>query len=295
MEQLYDVVGISRQAFHQYLNKKEQDWQLHQLIIDKAHQIRNEKGHPRMGARSIFHHLKMCEPEFFSSVKIGENNFEKVLLNNGFRLPKVKCYRITTRGNGFRFPNFIKGLILKGIDKVWSSDITYWEVYIDHKKHFFYLTLIIDIYSRRVIGYALSKRLITEETTIPALQMCLETRGITTRQILENLIFHSDAGGQYYDANFLALLKGLEIKSSMSETAIENPYSERLNGVIKNQYLIPWNPNSEIQLPQLVFKAIWNYNHEKPHRGLKNLSPVIFEEQLLHIPESQRTPLIIKG
>ena len=248
-----------------------------------------------MGARSIFYHLKMCEPSFLSSIKIGVNKFEKTLLDHGFRLPRVISYRITTRGNGFRFPNLIKGKILNNINQVWSSDITYWEVYLNHKKIFFYLTLIMDIYSRRVIGYSLSKKLTTEVTTIPALQMCWKIRNFQSTQNLSGLIFHSDAGGQYYDAVFLSMLEEKQIKSSMAEKATDNAYSERLNGVLKNQYLLAWSPNVEKQLLPLVQQAIWAYNNEKPHRALNHLSPVLFEKKMLDLPDFQRTQVIIKG
>lgn len=84
---------------------------------------------------------------------------------------------------------------LTSTDQLWQTDITYFEV----NRKFYYLTFILDAYSRRIVGYHASKRLYTEDTTLPALWMAIILRG---NRKLWKLILHSDGGGQYYDTDF---------------------------------------------------------------------------------------------
>ncbi len=116
------------------------------------------------------------------------------------------------------------------VNQVWQSDITYFEV----MGIFYYITLIQDAFSKVIVGYSASKRLTTEQTTLVALRMAIKKR---RGQSLKGLIFHSDGGGQYYDKEFQRLISKHEIVSSMCEYAWENGMAERLNGVIKNNYL----------------------------------------------------------
>jgi putative transposase len=121
------------------------------------------------------------------------------------------------------------------IDQAWSSDITYFEI----QGVFYYLTFILDNCSRRILGYHASSRLNTESTTLPALKRAIKSRG---KKLKSGIIFHSDGGGQYYDSNFLALTRKHEFRNSMCEYAWENGKAERINGVIKNNYLIEQIP-----------------------------------------------------
>lgn len=93
--------------------------------------------------------------------------------------------------------------------KVWVSDITY----IPIKSGFIYLTTIIDLYDRKLIGWSLSKGLSTKETTLPAWRMAIKNRKVT-----EGLIFHSDQGVQYGNDSFANTLESYKVIRSMSRT-----------------------------------------------------------------------------
>ena len=137
----------------------------------------------------------------------------------------------------------------------------------------------MDLFSREAIGFAASETMITEQTTLVAFKMALEYRRIKQQDKLVDLIFHSDGGGQYSDKGFLAQLKKFGIKSSMAKNAYENPNAERLNGIIKNEYLLPWGVNSMAQLILKVPVAIKNYNNLRPHFALRFLTPAAFKEK----------------
>ena len=97
----------------------------------------------------------------------------------------------------------------------------------------------MDLYSRVIVGYNVSARLKTEQTTLPALRQALKAR-----KPAPGLIFHSDGGGQYYSKEFLDLTRKWNIANSMCDIVFENPHAERINGTIKNQYIKGYNPHA---------------------------------------------------
>jgi putative transposase len=280
LEDFYDYVDISRQGFYQHLQRKEQQTSLSTLIIDFARDVRLR--HPRLGARKIYVLMAKsdaCQSWFF---QVGRDKVETILLNNGFGVRQIKSYHRTTRRGAFVFKNLIKELIINGLvnrtNQVWVSDITYYIVVEQGKVKHYYLTFIMDLYSRMVLGYAAADTMCAEQTTILALEMALKKRKAIKKDQLKGLIFHSDGGGQYIDKLFLKRLDFFGVQSSMGKECYENPNAEKLNDIIKNHYLIPWDVNSLPQLVKRTPEAIFNYNNEKPHEALQLLCPVEFEK-----------------
>ena len=267
MNILYRSIEISKQAFHQNMNRhqlmKSEQGQLLLLI----YQIR--ENHPTMGIRDMYYKLK---PQ-----SMGRDAFELFCKSEGLMSKRAKNWHRTTDSSGvIRFDNLLIGLEVIRINQVWQSDITYFEV----NKRFYYITFIIDAFSRIIVGYKASKRLTTEQTTLPALEMAVRMR-MKQKQSIEGLIFHSDGGGQYYDKEFLKLTGKYKIKNSMCEYAWENGKAERLNGVIKNNYLIHRDIRSFDELKKEVDRSVFLYNNEKPHIKLQRNTPIKFENSYL--------------
>ena len=168
-------------------------------------------------------------------------------------------------------------MCLTAINQAWQSDITYFEI----GGRFYYITFIEDSFSRRILGYSVSKRLTTEQTTLPALNMAINLR-LKEKRTIKNVVFHSDGGGQYYDKEFLKLTGKAGIVNSMCEYPWENGKVERLNGVIKNNYLIHRNINNFKELKKEVDRTVSLYNKEKPHIELQRKSPNEFEKQYIY-------------
>lgn len=235
-------------------------------LLKIIHEIRQD--HPTMGVRDMFYKIR---PE-----TMGRDSFERFCREYKLMSHVPKSFRRTTDSTGvIRFDNLIKSTTLTHIDQVWQSDITYYEL----NKRFYYITFIIDAFSRRIVGHHTSERMHTEQTTLPALNMALKTRKHKTPQ---DLIFHSDGGGQYYDKNFLALTEKNKIRNSMCEFAWENGKAERINGVIKNNYLRHKSIKSFSELIKCVDQSVQLYNSEKPHIKLKRMSPISFEQKILY-------------
>lgn len=262
MNVLFQAIGMSKQSFHQRLNRQmislEEIGQL--LVVVKKIRI----DHPRMSSRQMY---RMIRPRH-----IGRDRFEAFCFENGFKVAVKRSFHRTTNSWGVtRFDNLLLGLELTGINQVWVSDITHYRI----DEQFYYLTFILDLHSRFIVGYSISENMLTTSTTIPALRMALKTRrGLTS------LILHSDGGGQYYCKEWLKLTSQYLIRSSMCESVYENPHAERINGIIKNDYLVGYGPQDYQQLIVMTTKAVMKYNYEKPHQSIGNVSPDQYEKTL---------------
>ena len=269
MNEVYSAIGTTKQNIHQRLDRYMQQQEEQAYLLKIIHEARAD--HPQMGADSLY---KMLKPAF-----IGRDRFRRWYNEAGLTLHQEKNFKRTTDSSGvIRFPNLLPALELTTPNQAWVSDITYYEI----NAKWYYLTFIMDLYSRLIKGFSASHTLMTIDTTIPALQMAL--RG-WNKSVSSNLILHSDGGGQYYCKDFLDITKNYGISNSMCESVFENPHAERINGTIKNSYLKHYNPQSYPQLEKLLAKAVYMYNHQKPHTALGGLSPVEFERQLMLNPQ----------
>lgn len=287
LEALYELIQISRSGFYKYRAAKLLVTQKGNDVLKRVKELREE--HPRMGARPLYIMMMNNADDEALLSKTGSNKFEELLLSHGMRVRKIRNFRRTTFSSGFYFDNLILDLIIKELDHVWVSDITYF--YCPQIHNFFYLTSIIDVYSRRCLAITWSKTLQTEQTSLPALKIALKSR---KRKKYEKLIFHSDGGGQYYDKEFVKLLRAYNITSSMGKCAYENPFAEKFNDILKNYYLIPWKTEGK-SLPKAIKRFMVNYNSQKPHQNLGNLTPIAFEQHIQNLPLSQRTELLLKN
>jgi len=243
------------------LSRRKYKFEEQEQLIPLINEIRRD--HPRMSARDIY--LKL-QPSC-----MGRDQFERFCMDSGYRIKQLRNFRVTTNSLGVtRFPNMIKDIEVTRVNQVFVSDITYFDIGSDT----YYLTFIMDLYNREIVGRSASDNLRTENTTLPALHRVIYERG---RANLKGAIMHSDGGGQYYCKEFKELTRSLEMINSMTEEKVyENSHAERLNGIIKNNYLYPYGPTNMTSLKRLLDKAVLMYNTEKPHKALGKLTPSEF-------------------
>jgi putative transposase len=247
------------------LKRRRYKYEEQEQMIPLINEIRRD--HPRMAARDIYVKLQpSC---------MGRDQFERFCMDSGYRIKRLKNFRVTTNSLGVtRFPNMIKDLEVTRVNQVFVSDITYYDLGTDTR----YLTFIMDLYNREIVGYSESDNLRTENTTIPALYRVIKERG---KANLKGAIIHSDGGGQYYCNEFKELTKELGMINSMTEEKVyENAHAERLNGIIKNNYLYPYGPTNVTSLKKLLDKAVLMYNTGKPHKALGKLTPSKFRDTI---------------
>lgn len=185
------------------------------------------------------------------------------------------------------YNNLLNDKEFTGVNQLWASDITYYPL----NNRFYYLTLLMDVYSRKIIGYSLADNL-RAENNLATLQMALQYRGITDYQ--NQLIHHSNRGSQYCSNAYTDLLQKNNIRISMCDEVYENTHIERVNGTIKNGYLKHYAIKTIKQLYLGVAKAIQIYNDQRPHRRLpKRMTPNQFEAYLINPPKDKLPKLTI--
>jgi putative transposase len=247
------------------LTRRQYKYEEQEQLIPLINEIRRD--HPRMSARDIYVKLQPgC---------MGRDQFERFCMDSGYRIKRLRNYRVTTNSLGVtRFPNMIRDLKVTRVNQVFVSDITYFDIGSETS----YITLIMDLYTREIVGWSVSDNLRTENTTLPALIMLITLRGKVN---LKGAIIHSDGGGQYYCNEFKSLTRSLEMINSMTEEKVyENSHAERLNGIIKNNYLYPYGPKDMASLKKLLSKAVHMYNTGKPHMALGKLTPKAFKDTI---------------
>jgi len=270
LNDLYRIVGISKQSVIQFFKREELfSKKLTDLLLE-VDILRSECG--GCGVEKMYYTLK---PDF-----IGRDRFISIMMELGYRVKYKKNYIRTTIPGYYKYPNLIEGSIVSWINEVWQSDITYIHV----GGRFYYLVFIIDVYSRRIVGYSASDHL-RVEANIRALKMAIKLRN---GDDLSNLIHHSDRGSQYIANSYIAILIRNSISISMGSVATENAFAERINGTIKNSYLSYKGMESLKDLKREVKKAVRHYNNKRPHDSLAKRTPVAFEKEILNSVDQKR-------
>jgi putative transposase len=275
LNELYRTVGVSKQSVHQAIKRQEDfDRELAELVI-LADQLKEE--HPGCGVEKMYYTL---HPQ-----TMGRDKFCEIFLELNYGVKRVKNYHRTTFSGYMFYPNLIEGMTVTRPFQVIQSDITYFSLGQEH----YYLVFIIDVFTRLIVGYAVSDHL-RAEANVKALKMALAVMSYQPW----GLIHHSDRGSQYSSNMYTRLLENNHIHISMGQVAWENPYAERINGVIKNEYLNRWVIKDFTDLKKKVEKAVNNYNNKRLHRSFKmKYTPTEFFKKWVDLPAQERPTVII--
>lgn len=256
LSRLCRLLGITRQAYYQHFWEVSDLTIEHQLIIDRVVEIRQI--HPAIGGRKLLYLLQSFLLEH--QVKIGRDALFDLLAANRLLVRKRKRRISTTQSHHWlkKYPNLIKDWHPSKPNELWVSDITY----IPLTTGFLYLSLVTDSYSHKIMGYAVADNLEAINTT-KALHMAL--RNLTV--IPDSLIHHSDRGIQYCSFDYVNTLTQNNIKISMTENGdpLENPVAERVNGILKEEYLRHYPLTNLNQAIVLVDDVVDRYNRLRPH------------------------------
>jgi transposase InsO family protein len=234
-------------------------------VLALVAQVRQQ--HPRMGGKKLYWLLK--EAMVAQGIKMGRDALFDLLAAHNLLIRRRKRKALTTfsRHRFRKYPNLIRALAILRPNQVWVADITYWFT----EAGCFYLSLLTDAYSRRIMGFAVAPSLETVHCRT-ALHMAL---GQITKRLGRTLIHHSDRGIQYCSQEYLDTMAPFHIQVSMTENSdpLENAIAERVNGILKQEYLTHQPVYSLAQAQQVVEKAVFLYNHKRPHLSCNLLSP----------------------
>jgi len=258
------LLGYSRQAYYQQKKQIEKESLQYGILINEVLEIR--KTQKRLGCRKLIYKLEPFMAQH--QIVIGRDSFFDLLSERNLLVRKRKRRKpITTFSDHWmrKYPNLIEGFYPTAPNQLWVSDITYIVV----GNGFAYLSLITDAYSRKIVGFYLSKDL-SAAGCIRALEMALNNN-----PILGRLIHHSDRGSQYCCSDYVKILNDNFIKISMTQNGDprENAIAERVNGILKDELLDKSHINYK-EAVRNVSIAISIYNHQRPHGSIDYLTPI---------------------
>jgi len=198
-----------------------------------------------------------------------------------FRHIKRRFIKTTDSQHSYRvYPNLLKGLEITDMNQLWVADITYIRILTG----FVFLAVILDVFSRRVVGWALAKR-IDHRLTLEALRMALRTR-----KPRAGLIHHSDQDVQYACTQYVRELEEHEVCISMSAKGnpYDNAYAEAFFKTLKNEEVYLWEYESFADVVERIPEFIEQvYNRKRVHSGIHYLPPEEFEAILQDVHRKQ--------
>lgn len=258
--------GITRQAYYKNNNIQFSNIFEEEIILKEVQKIRTK--HKKIGTRKLY---LMLQPLLLEhEIKVGRDALFNLLAKNNLLIRKrIRKNRTTYSSHWLRkYPNLIKGFTPLAPNQLWVSDITYWKI--GSGEHL-YISFITDAYSHQIVGYNVSETLEAKQS-IHALRTALSALRAESGS---QLTHHSDRGIQYCSSEYVKLLNKNNIKISMTENGDprENAIAERVNGIIKAEYLDNYETLNLAQAKKLLKSQVELYNNERPHMSIGNLTP----------------------
>lgn len=223
--------------------------------------------HPCAGYRTMRSYLFERQGRWHNGKKL-----RRIMGKYGLQAHIRKAFvRTTDSAHGLPvYPNLIAGMTVTDINQVWASDITYVRI----ATGFVYVAIILDLFSRRIVGWAISKSL-DRRFTLEALKMAIEQRNPQV-----GIIHHSDQGVQYACQEYVELLTASQFLISMSRSGnpYDNAFAESFMKTLKKEEVYLWEYESFIDVAERIPYFLEDvYNRKRVHSGIKYLSPAQFE------------------
>jgi len=263
MSNLCGFFERTRQAYYKLVHHSLQLELWDQRILDEVKAIRHRQ--PRVGTRKLHRMVnERLKPE---GIEVGRDHLFELLRAYNLLIHRRRHPKQTTdsRHRLRKYRNLIRDLALTRPNQAYVADITY----VETREGFCYLALIMDAYSRKIVGYDLSRSL-SMEGCLRALQMALAALSGPVE-----LIHHSDRGIQYCSHAYVDLLMKHGVRISMTEEqhVYENAQAERVNGILKSEFLLGEILTSYEVAKKLAAEAIKIYNEERLHLSLDYQTP----------------------
>ncbi len=256
-------MGYSRQYFYKHCIADQQRKEVQKQVLSLVHKER--KILTRLGGKKLYHQIKPALQQ--RQIKFGRDHLFKLLGQENLLIKPKRTYTQTTMSKHWlrKYPNLIKDLVVTAPEQVWVSDITY----LKSDEGNCYLNMVTDVYSRKIMGYAVAANMDTG-SMIKAYEMALKNRKTKLP-----LIHHTDRGLQYCSQEYVRLSEQNDVKISMTENGdpYENALAERMNRTIKEEFGLGRLLPSKQKAFHLTQEAVEIYNAYRPHWALKLKTP----------------------
>lgn len=284
IESLCRLFGKTKQAFYKHdENRLLRIRAKEDFAISFVQKVRLKD--PGIGGKKLW---LMYRKEFQGGALLGRDRFSDVLDQCGLKLrQRIRKPRTTDSTHGLPvFSNLAKDFIPTAVNQLWVSDITYITMWLDKEHYAFcYLSLVLDSYSKEIVGWAVGPTL-AAEFTLAALDMALKRLdGVPAGSV--HLIHHSDRGCQYASDRYVSRLRSRGIRISMTESGDpkDNAQAERINNTMKNELLKGVRFESIQEVTKAVEKAVKFYNEERPHMSVDMKTPRDAADNVGDIPK----------
>jgi transposase InsO family protein len=275
------VFKVSKSGFYHWLNRKPSTRQLDEQQALKLIKEIHQASKSRYGSPKITYELNTYELKR-KGISMSRPRVARIMRKARIRSIVDKRFRICTTDSNHNYPvakNLLnRNFTPENIGKAWVSDLTY----IKTTNGWLYLTVIMDLADRKVVGWALSQTRKTCDTILPAWRMAIKNRPITT-----NLIFYSDRGVQYACYEFRNILKDQPLvtqRMSRKANCWDNAVAESFFRTLKTELIHPMEVKSIAitKIEVFEFIEIW-YNRKRMHASLGYLTPIEYEAKLIVI------------
>lgn len=267
---MYEVFGISKQAYYQRIKRQKKQIQIEEIVLQQIALIRKER--PKTGGRKLYKELQ----PFFKKhdIKMGRDKLFTLLRRNNLLVKKTKRFHITTNSKHFFYtsPNLLKTTKITHAEQVFVSDITYIKTDNGHA----YAAIVTDAYSKKIMGWQLA-----DNMGVTMVKEALEMAHKNCIFNTDSIIHHSDRGIQYCcpDYTNFAKQKGFEMSTTQKYDPYENAVAERINGILKYEFGLRRTLPDVETARKVMRQAVEIYNNKRLHWSLDLETPQNVHEQ----------------
>lgn len=261
------VMQVSRSGYYGWLDREPSERVQQNTCLLVHIRAAHKRSKERYGSPRIYHELRSA------GLSCGRHRVARLMQANGVRAKRKRRFRVTTRSKpGMEwFRDMLERIWAPDRqDLQWAADITY----LSTREGWMYLAIVMDLYSRRIVGWSIQPYL-TDELVIEAMTAALQTRRPPT-----GLIHHSDRGSQYGSKDYLKLLRDRGVVSSMSEKGDcwDNAPVESFFSTLKRELGEVFETRNQARHEVFDFIEVW-YNRQRIHSTLGYTSPAEYERQ----------------
>lgn len=267
---LCKVMKVSRSAYYAWLKRPAKVITVEQLNLYRKAKQFFEKSRNSLGYREL---RKKLRSEGFN---VSDYGVQKLMATLGLVVTQRVAYKVTTKR---KHSDAVADNLLNqnfnpiAPNQVWAGDVTYLRT----DEGWMYLAIVMDLYSRRIVGWHIDKRMTTDLVSKAMI------KAYNLRQPLKGLVFHSDRGSQYTSKHYRKLLANYGIRASMGDVGAcwDNAVVERFFGSLKHDWLLKVPQPTREHMRNDVTAYMRYYNLERLHTANGDLSPVEYEQSSL--------------
>lgn len=260
---------VSKSAYYDWLKRPAKVISAEFLHLCRRMKVLFEQSRNSLGSREL---MKKLREEGF---KIGRERVRNLMVKLDLKVTQRLAYKVTTKRND---GDAVADNLLNqnfnpvGPDQVWAGDITYLKT----GEGWMYLAIVMDLYSRRIVGWSINKRMTTDLISSAVM------KAYNLRRPPNGLVFHSDRGSQYTSKRYRKLLKGYRIRASMGDVGAcwDNAVVERFFGSLKHDWIFKIAQPTREHMKKDVAAYMRYYNLERLHTANGDLSPINYENSL---------------